>query len=357
MLTRRSLLVAAATMAVCLAWFRPASTGRLGEPALPDRLSDAEFWQLATTLSEPNGFFRSDNLVSNEAGYQSVVPGLQRAIAPGGVYLGVGPEQNFTYIAAIRPSLAFIVDIRRGNRDLQLMYKALFELSADRVDFVARLFARPRPDGLAPGASPGQIFAAFERVPRDTDTYTRTLAAIQGQLVSTHHLPLSQEELDGIEQIYGSFARYGPGLHYSSSEGGATTSQPTFADLIASTDDEGRPRSFLANDASYQFVKDLEARNLIVPIVGDFGGPTALRGVAAFLSARDAPVSVFYLSNVEPYLRQDGRWEAFCGNVSALPLDASSTYIRAVRGEQDGRRLGGLTTELGSLGAFARACL
>ena len=146
-------------------------SGRLGGSALPDRLSDAEFWQLITTLSEPNGFFRSDNLVSNEAGYQSAVPGLQRATAPGGVYLGVGPEQNLTYIAAVRPSLAFIVDIRRGNRDLQLMYKR--SSNCRRIAWTSSPGSSPvrRPEGLAPGASPGEVFAAFDASGADTDTY------------------------------------------------------------------------------------------------------------------------------------------------------------------------------------------
>ena len=65
------------------------------------------------------------------------------------MYLGVGPEQNFTYIVALRPKLAFIVDIRRGNMNEHLLYKAFIELSADRADFLSRLFARPRPAGSA----------------------------------------------------------------------------------------------------------------------------------------------------------------------------------------------------------------
>ena len=71
----------------------------------------------------------------------------RRAARPGGVYLGVGPEQNFTYIAALKPKMVFITDIRRGNLHMQLMYKALFELSADRAEFVSRLFTKKRPGG------------------------------------------------------------------------------------------------------------------------------------------------------------------------------------------------------------------
>ena len=33
---------------------------------LPARLSDQEFWRLSSDLSEPGGYFRSENLVSNE---------------------------------------------------------------------------------------------------------------------------------------------------------------------------------------------------------------------------------------------------------------------------------------------------
>ena len=60
----------------------------------------------------------------------------------GGVYMGVGPEQNFTYIAAIRPAMAFIVDIRRQAVMQHLMFKAMFELAKDRADFISLLFAQ-----------------------------------------------------------------------------------------------------------------------------------------------------------------------------------------------------------------------
>src|SRR6185503_12862409 len=103
---------------------------RLG--SLPARLSDGEFWELSTALSEPQGAFpQSDNLVSNEAQFAETLRNLRPT---GGVYIGVGPEQNFSYVARLRPTMAFIVDIRRENRNLHLMYKALFELSSDRVD-------------------------------------------------------------------------------------------------------------------------------------------------------------------------------------------------------------------------------
>src|SRR5690349_127147 len=131
---------------------------------LPAKLSDAEFWQLTENLSESNGFFRSDNFLSNENGYQEVIPELVRQIKPGGVYMGVAPEINFTYIVALKPRMAFIVDIRRGNLHEHLLYKALFEMSANRAEFLSRLFSRKRPSGLAPTATVPELFDAFELV-------------------------------------------------------------------------------------------------------------------------------------------------------------------------------------------------
>src|SRR5262245_44498236 len=92
----------------------------LGARALPDRLSDAEFWSLIERTSEPNGTFRSDNLVSDEAIFAQVVPGLIQRPRARGVYIGVGPEQNFSYIAALQSPMAFVLDIRRGNLHMQL---------------------------------------------------------------------------------------------------------------------------------------------------------------------------------------------------------------------------------------------
>ena len=105
---------------------------------LPSKISDQAFWQLVTDLSEPGGIFPSDNFVSNEYFTTDLMQDLKNRVPPGGVYLGVGPEQNFTYIAAIQPRLAFIIDIRRQNLDEQLNYKTLFELSSARRDCLSR---------------------------------------------------------------------------------------------------------------------------------------------------------------------------------------------------------------------------
>src|ERR1051326_4306449 len=153
-IARVTLIVAAAA---CIA--RPIS---LGAQSFPPKLSDAESWKLVTDFSEANGYFRSDNFVSNETTYQWVIPDLQRTTRPGGVYLGVGPDQNFTYLVALKPKIAFIFDIRRQNTLLHLMYKALLEQSTDRADFLSRLFSRPRPARLDTATSAESLFAAYQ---------------------------------------------------------------------------------------------------------------------------------------------------------------------------------------------------
>ena len=115
---------------VCLVGLSSTATGR-AQDTLPAAISDRDFWSLTEQLSEPDGFFRSnsgspDNLLSNESLLSSVAASIAERVKPSGVYLGVGPEQNFTYIAAIKPRIAFIADIRRGNLQLHLLYKALF---------------------------------------------------------------------------------------------------------------------------------------------------------------------------------------------------------------------------------------
>src|SRR5262245_23980367 len=139
-MTRRALfLIAALAIVPTLRGWPAAPAAEAPKSALPQRISGQDLWKLSTELSEPDGNFRSDNLVSNEMYMQRVIPELVRVAKPGRAYLGVGPEQNFTYIAAVKPAIAFIIDIRRGNLRLHLMYKALFELSADRAEFVSRL--------------------------------------------------------------------------------------------------------------------------------------------------------------------------------------------------------------------------
>jgi hypothetical protein len=325
---RPSTLAGLIVVLAAVAWSTGPAAVRRSD--LPDRLSDQEFWRLTEDLSEPNGYFRSDNLLSNEQTFARVVPELVVRMKPGGVYLGVGPEQNFTYIAAIKPKMAFIIDIRRGNLHLHLMYKALFELSADRAEFVGRLFTRMRPEGLTSQATARELFQAYGAAePASDEVYRANLRAIEDVLVRKHKLPLSSQDLSGIDYVYRNFFTWGPAITWSSNTSANRSGRGvTYAALMMQIDSQGQELGYLATEERFRMLKDLEARNLIVPVVGDFGGPKAIRAVGAYLRDRGATVSAFYLSNVEQYLRQDSKMPAFCRNSATLPLDDASLFIR-----------------------------
>jgi hypothetical protein len=196
-MNRHRLTLAAAAVVVSLGLMSWDGARASVADTLPERLTGEQYWQLIASLSEPNGAFRSDNLVSNEIYFQSVLPDLVSRVAPGTVYLGVGPEQNFTYIAALRPKMAFITDIRRGNLHTHLMYKALFELSSDRADFISRLFTKPRPDGLTAESTAAEIMNAYwdEAVlTGGPDAFEKNAKAMLDRLTVTHGLPLSDAD-------------------------------------------------------------------------------------------------------------------------------------------------------------------
>jgi hypothetical protein len=304
-----------------------------GAPAqeIPLRLADTTYWRMVTEFSEPSGNFPSDNLLSNETSLQYVIPELVRSTKPGGVYLGVAPEQNFTYLAALKPKIAFIVDIRHDNSLLLLVYKALFEMSADRAEFASRLFSRPRPAGLDSASTIEQLMQAYTNSQRDSALFARNLAGVKERLTKTHGFPLSTDELANIDYLYGWFFNAGPNLSYNMNMAGFGRGRfPTYATLMLETDGASH-RSYLASEENFRVVKEMENKNLIVGVTGDFTGPKALRAVGSWVRDRHATVTAFYVSNVEFYLfRQGDDWRKFYANVATLPLSEESTFIRSL---------------------------
>jgi hypothetical protein len=318
------LLLAVFALFVCVT-----PTSRSATQALPQRIDDRTFWTLVSEFSEPNGFFRSDNLVSNETAFQHVIPALKSQVIPASAYIGVGPDQNFTYIAALRPRIAFIVDIRRQNMLLHLMYKALIEKSPTRAEFLSRLFSRPIPPGMTRAITADTLLAAFKDEEPDPLAFERNRQDIRSVLMRDHGFGLTYSDLGGIDYVYRAFYSAGPEIRYSFGRGAGWQPFPTYRDLMVEHDTEGAQRSYLASEDVYQVLRDLEQRNLVVPLVGDFGGPKALRSVARFLDMHHATVTVFYTSNVEQYLFHSDAWQHFYENVAAMPIDSRSTFIRA----------------------------
>jgi hypothetical protein len=361
MISRRTFLKAVLVSGACITAIGFTLAELKSAETIPSQISDEAFWKLVTTMSEPDGQFRYENFLSNEIQYQYVIPELQSTARPGGVYQGVGPEQNFTYIVALRPKIAFVTDIRRQNMLELMMYKAVFELCPDRADFLSMLFSRVRPEGLTEKATADQLFRAYMSALRDDDLHQKNVKSIQNLLAQKHQFGLSLTDLQNIQYVYAVFANDGPYLDYSS--GGLGTSpgggMPNYSELMVADDAHGEQRSYLASEANYKVIRDMEMKNLVVPIVGDFAGPKSIRAIGQYLKEHGATVTTFYLSNVEQYLYSDGKLLDFFRNVANLPMDTSSTFIRTFGPNGGGAGFGGgrgFQSALSSMMDVVKAC-
>jgi hypothetical protein len=322
-----------ASLLVLLALCVPLSARQAPKTSsLPEKLSDADFWSLEQDISEPGGYFRiSDNYTSNEPEIGRVFTMLRERGVQGGVYLGVGPEQNLSYIAAVRPAMAFVVDIRRQAVMQHLMFKAMFELAKDRADFISLLFSKPRPAGLDRTTPIQRMWEAYASLATDVAAAKQNAVRIADHLTQAHKFKFTADEAAQLAQVIDAFIQFGPAI---TTRGGAAGGRGggnnvTFADLTGwSLDAAGQAQSFLSTEENYQFVKSLQERNLVVPVSGDFGGPKAIRAIGGYLQKQGGTVSAFYLSNVEQYLFQDGKQRAFYDNVATLPLNDASVFIR-----------------------------
>jgi hypothetical protein len=194
----------------------------------------------------------------------------------------------------------------------------------------------------------------FRKLPGSDAAFAANLKAVVDHLKTTRHLPLDRDDVAGLEYVYRNFHRFGPAIHYTSSINGQPR-MSSYATNMASTDAAGVVRTYLANDEMFQRVKALERTNLIVPVVGDFAGPKALRAIGAYARRHRAIVSAFYISNVEEYLPgQAGR--SFCGNVASLPLTVDSMFIRAVRGDTLNAAVEGFVNQLAPMIDETRRC-
>ncbi len=282
------------------------------------------------SLSEPEGYFDSDNFVSNEAGYLKVLPALRRLGIRGGVYLGVGPDQNYSYIAEIESDLAFLIDIRKQNALQHLYYKALFQLSANRAEYLERLFGRRFQSRTRDPAKAGitELLKLVDRAPADP-SFARQKVSEACRTIRSWDLGIDAADFDAIRYIAQAFIDGGPDIKFSSYHRAPRPHHPTYRQLLEETDLAGVRCSYLSQERRFQFLKRLHQENRIIPIVGDLGGMIALRRVAAELQRRDLHVECFYVSNVEFYLFGGYHWRAFVENIRALPWAPNGALIRS----------------------------
>ena len=299
--------------------------------------ADTSFAGLVASLSEPGGFFFSDNLVSNETSYLHPVGVLERRVQ-GGVYLGVGPEQNFSYIAAIHPTRAFIIDIRRDNLLLQLLFKAAFELSRNRLEYLGYLYGRAVPANQTrePDGPLEAILARVDELPTDSAAIAPQEARLWDRILS-FGVPLSADDRVTLTRFHLDFREQGLDIRFSSYGRRPFPIFPSNRDLYLARDRSGRQVSYLATADRFETVQRLERADAVVPLVGNLAGRGALPALADFLAARHLGVSAFYTSNVEFYLFRDGSFPAFVFNLAALPVRPGAVIIRSYFDRQTGQ--------------------
>jgi hypothetical protein len=330
---RRSALLLAAAASAVLAVTSPVGAQRAATAPAECRAAVGSFPRLVACLSEPGGYFDTDNLISNERSYLHVMGALARLGVRGGAYIGVGPDQNFSYIARVRPSIAFIIDVRRDNMLQHLLFKALFARARTRAEYLALLVGRPVPAGVErwrdrPVAA---LVAYVDSTPATPASTAAARAAVLAEVRRTG-VPLSAADLATIQRFHTAFIEAGLGLQFTSTGRAPQSYYPTLRQLLLERDLDGRQASYLANESDFQFVKELERRDLVVPVVGNLAGPHALPAIGRLVRQRGERVSAFYTSNVEDYLIRDGSFEHYARTVAALPHDTTSVIIRSYFG-------------------------
>ncbi len=305
----------------------------LSLPVLPARPGEREakpftasqFAAIIERISEEGGYFWNDNFVSNEASYLHPLRKLKELGIEGGVYLGVGPNQNFTYIAKIRPRYAFIIDVRRQNLLEHLFFKALFHFSRDRSEYLSMLLSRHIRNAAALGESCTieDIVQHLKNTDPDPRLYRRNRGRVRLFLKEACRVKLSEQDFATIDKIQGAFYLRGLSIKYD------YIPVPTYGEFLRERDLEGNQQNFLNSSRDFRYLKQLHEENRIIPVVGDFAGPHALRDIGKFLKERDEKVLVFYTSNVEQYLMRSNSWKQFLDNVRELPLDDHAVFIRA----------------------------
>lgn len=292
---------------------------------------DTTFAGTVARLSEDAGYFDSDNLISNETSYLHAVSHLKSIGVSGGAYIGVGPDQNFSYIATIRPSVAYMIDIRRDNLLMHLMFKALFQRSNNRLEFLGRWTGR-----VVPPNSREWDNAPIEDILNQVDSLavdtTRSETDSVLATVISYGIPLSVGDTSTIRRFHSEFITYGLDLRFTSTGRSPRWYYPTLRQLILERDLELRRSSYLATDAGWRFLKDLQARNRVIPVVGNLAGTVAFPAIGREVVARGERVSALYVSNVEMYIWRDGSFATFAHNAARLPRNDRSVIIRSFFG-------------------------
>ncbi len=294
-------------------------------------LSANEFQQRILEWSEDPGYFDTDNFISNEPSYLHVVPLLLKIAPSSQAYIGVGPDQNFSYIAHLKPKIAIILDIRRDNLLQHLYFKELFRVANDRWEYLSYLFAKPLPAEIErdPAADAKALASRFREIDSSETYFEENFARFWESLQSRFPSLVRESDEAIFYRMASAFFRMNLDLKFQSHQRYPRPFYPNYEDLITAADKEGRLRHYLNNNEAFEFLKRMQDDNRLLPVVGDFGEGKALRAVGDYLRQRGYVLAAFYVSNVEFYLLRSGRFSRFAASVAGLPINSKSVFIRS----------------------------
>jgi hypothetical protein len=217
---------------------------------------------------------------------------------------------------------------------LHLLFKALFARSTTRVEYLSLLTGRgPPSDGQRWRRSTIRQIAAYVDAQKVvTNSSTDSLRRQLRKALTGFGVPLSAADLDTVDRFHGAFIDEGLDLRFHSFGRPPRPHYPTFRDLLLAVDSTGRTWNYLASEDDFQFLKSLQARDAVIPVVGNVGGTHSMRAISEAIAARGERVTAFYVSNVETYLNRGDDHARFLENVERLPHDGRSVVIRSIFG-------------------------
>lgn len=291
-----------------------------------------EFVGLLKDLSlKPTGPESVDNLMTNEDSIASVMDQAASEVPQGTVYLGVGPDQNFSLIAATKPHMALIIDYRKKNQLLHFFHLALIHLSNDRTTYLEKFWARdsqPQPELTlkTPDPSDSQL-SSFVKSPFKPDM----LKTLQNDVITflSAWEMLTTDDFDNIRRIQARLAGPGPKARFL-----ALKMYPEIQSLIQAKTRSGKPGHWLASDDHYQTVRNLVTRYQLLPIVGDWAEKpgtnvkSTFRQLSAWLISKRLQVGCIYISDVEFFLMRGSHFSKYIANLSRLPLHHEARVVR-----------------------------
>ncbi len=197
----------------------------------------------------------------------------------GGAYVGVGSDQNFTMMAALRAEYAFLMDIDYRVVDLHRMYEVLVEANETPRALVDAWHAK---NAVSTRARLDEAFAGLDEKAR-----ARLL------------------------------------------RGFATARETVYRHLerVIARNRDGQPSTWLSDPEHYAHIRAMYQTDRVRMMPGNLAGDVSLRTVATACKALGVPVHALYMSNAEEYFKYI---PAFVTSIEGLPTDSSSVVLRTI---------------------------